>query len=205
MNEYVEQLKKVLKERVLICIDAANLEQSVKTMWVNPKDTPDILKAYTADKLRWFVDYLSLKLFFSELAEVSNIRIYTPAFESISHNKFLYFLDKKVKCKLITKPLKQYHDHTEEHPHRKANFDVELSADSVYLMDQYETLIIFSGDCDFEYLLKFLRGKGKNVIGFSRSGHVAKEIPPACSYYFDIADFRKQFSRVAHAKNPGSN
>ena len=72
-------------------------------------------------------------------------------------------------------------------------------------MNNFDTLILFSGDCDFEYLVKFLRGNGKVVIGFSRSGHVAKELPPALSHYFDIANFRSIFMKVSlKAKNPKS-
>ena len=71
-------------------------------------------------------------------------------------------------------------------------------------MNDFDTLILFSGDCDFEYLIKFLRGKSKVVIGFSRSGHVAKELPSALSHYFDIANFRTTFMKVGQkAKSPG--
>lgn len=85
-------------------------------------------------------------------------------------------------------------------PNRKANFDVELSVDAVSNLLQYETFILFSGDCDFEYLAKYLRGQGKIVIAFSRSGHVAKELPPACNHYFDIVDFREEILRVTPKK-----
>lgn len=61
---------------------------------------------------------------------------------------------------------------------------------------RYDTLILFSGDCDFEYLLKFLRGKNKIAVVFSRTGHVAKELPPASSYYFDIVDFRFEILKI---------
>jgi uncharacterized LabA/DUF88 family protein len=115
-------------------------------------------------------------------------------------------LDKNLKFKLITKPLKEYEDHTTEVPHRKANFDVEIAVDSVFNMNEFDTFILFSGDCDFEYLVKFLRGKGKIAVGFSRSGHIAKELPPALSHYFDIANFRSIFLQVCvkKAKSPKS-
>lgn len=80
------------------------------------------------------------------------------------------------------------------------NFDVEIAVDSTYTLDNFDTFILFSGDCDFEYLIKFLRGQGKVVIGFSRSGNVAREIPLALTNYFDIADFRKEFLRIDERK-----
>ena len=125
---------------------------------------------------------------------------------SDSHQKFRYFLKKSLDFKLITKPLKEYEDHTLEVPHRKANFDVEIAVDSTFSIDDFDTLILFSGDCDFEYLIRFLRGQGKIIIGFSRSGHVAKELPPVLSHYFDIANFRSVFLRIRpkKAKSPAS-
>lgn len=203
MNEHMEKLKSVLKGRVAVFIDAANLEQSVRGMWVNPKDVPDDLKHMATDELRWSVDYKKLQDFFKSISKLTMIRFYSADFQTENHSKFRYFLRKGLKFILNTKPLKQYEDHTPEEPHRKANFDVEIAVDSTFYMNDFDTLILFSGDCDFEYLLKFMRGHGKIAIVFSRSGHVAKELPPASSYYFDIIDFRPIFLRVGlKAKNP---
>lgn len=204
MNEFVEKLKKVAKGQTVVYIDAANLEQSVKDMFVRPDDVPDDLKHLTTDNLRWSVDYRKFKEFFKTIGDNRDIRFYTAEFVSNSHEKFRYFLKKGLDFKLVTKPLKEYKDHTPEDPHRKANFDVEIAVDSTFTLGGFDTLILFSGDCDFEYLIKFLRGQRKVVVGFSRSGHVAKELPPAFSHYFDVANFRSFFLVVSRkkAKNP---
>ena len=136
---------------------------------------------------------------------MKEIKFYSADFQTESHHKFLWFLKKILKFKLETKALKEYLDHSKENPHRKANFDVEISVDAVYSMKEYDTFILFSGDCDFEYLIRFLRGKGKRVLVFSKSGHIAKELPPAANQYFDIIDFRHEMLRVdkkQKAKNP---
>lgn len=200
---YSEKLKKSTKGRVAIFIDAANLEHSVQDMWVDPKDIPDNFRKYQAGELCWRVDYSKFKKFFSDICNLQNIKFYSANFGSASHDKFLSFL-KHLKFGLKTKPLKEYKDHTDNHPHRKANFDVEIAVDVVHSMYNWDTFILFSGDCDFEYLLKFLRGQNKIVVVFSRSGHVAKELPPASNYYFDIIDFRHDFLKieVKKAKNP---
>jgi len=173
-------------------------------MWVNPKDIPDDLKNFTADQLCWRIDYQKFHDFFNQICQVKEIKFYSADFETESHHKFLWFLKKILKFKLETKPLKQYNDHTPELSHRKANFDVEIAVDSTYKLNNYDTLILFSGDCDFEYLLKFLRGRNKTAIIFSRAGHVAKELPPASSYYFDLVDFRHNLLKIEprKAKNP---
>ena len=202
-NEYVRKLKNAVNGNIAVYIDAANLEQSVKDMFVRPDDISSELKNSSAEKLKWSVDYKKLNDFFVSLGGFKGVRFYTAAFEGEGHYKFRYFLNKGLQFKLITKPLKEYEDHTLEIPHRKANFDVEIAVDATASLDSFDTMILFSGDCDFEYLVKFFRGKGKIVIGFSRSGHVAKELPPVLSYYFDIANFRQVFMKIAQkAKNP---
>lgn len=196
LNEHIEKLKNVVKGKMGIFIDAANLEQSVRDMWVNPKDIPDELKSYSINQLQWSVDYEKIKNFFQSIGKVEMIRFYSADFQTESHRKFMYFLKKRLKFSLNTKPLKKYDDHTEEKPHRKVNFDVEIGVDATFYMNKFDTFILFSGDCDFEYLLKFMRGNGKIALVFSRSGHVAKELPPAASHYFDIIDFRSEILRI---------
>ena len=196
LNEHIEKLKNVVKGKMGIFIDAANLEQSVRDMWINPKDIPDELKSYSINQLQWSVDYEKIKNFFQSIGKIEIIRFYSADFQTESHRKFMYFLKKRLKFSLNTKPLKKYDDHTEEKPHRKANFDVEIGVDATFYMNKFDTFILFSGDCDFEYLLKFMRGNGKIALVFSKSGHVAKELPPAASHYFDIIDFRSEILRI---------
>lgn len=46
----------------------------------------------------------------------------------------------------------------------KCNLDVEITKDLMLFMDSFDTLVFFSGDSDFVEILKFLRGKEKNII-----------------------------------------
>lgn len=109
-----------------------------------------------------------MKLFFENIFPIKYIGYYAPRFEMETQDKFFSFLKGKLGFKIKTKPLKIYLDHTDENPHRKANFDVEMAVDMTDMQDSFDIYIIFSGDCDFEYLIKFLRGKGKIVIVFSK-------------------------------------
>jgi len=195
-NDYKQTLTTVIKGKTVIFVDAANLERSVQDMWVNPKDVMGEFKKYSADELCWRVDYKKFHSFFHSICDLKTINFYSAHFGSESHDRFLTFL-KHSGFHLETKSLKEYTDHTPKTPHRKANFDVEIAVDAIFTISSYNTFILFSGDCDFEYLLKFLRGQGKITIVFSRSGHVARELPPACNHYFDIADFRQEILRLS--------
>lgn len=69
----------------------------------------------------------------------------------------------------------------------KCNFDVEISVDSIKLIEKYDTFCLFSGDADFIYLNDFLRGKGKKII-LIKAGHITKSL-------------RKSAHRVINAQN----
>lgn len=77
--------------------------------------------------------------------------------------------------RLVLKPVKTYEDE-DGNPRRKANCDVDMA---FYLMrdrDDFERVVILSGDGDFLPVLKFLKKNGKQVIVLARSPRTAKEI-----------------------------
>ena len=76
---------------------------------------------------------------------------------------------------LKLKPVKLY-DQEDGTTKRKANCDVEMA---FYLMkekDNFDRVVILSGDGDFLPVLKYLKGQGKEVIILARGPRTAKEI-----------------------------
>ena len=47
----------------------------------------------------------------------------------------------------------------------KCNFDVEICVDAIKLMENYDTLCLFSSDADFVHLVRFLKRNNKNHKG----------------------------------------
>ena len=94
------------------------------------------------------------------------------------HLKQVHFYQKleRFGFKLILKPVKIYKDE-EGNQKRKANCDVDMA---FYLMrdkNEYERVVVLSGDGDFLPVLKYLRGVGKKeVLILSRGPRTAKEI-----------------------------
>lgn len=200
---YLKKFLDSVKGRVAVFIDAANLEKSVQDMWVHPRDVPDELRTMSPDDLCWRVDYKALKDFFKQNFSLQQISFYTARFGTDGHDGFLTVMKRRFGYRLVTKAIKIFPDDKIEEPHRKADFDVEISVDATYALSDYDTIILFSGDSDFAYLLRFLRNKGKKTILFSRKGHVAKELFPEVDNYLDVVDFRHIFLRVSQkAKNP---
>ena len=168
-------LKEYLKGKILVVIDAANLESAVKS-------------------LGWWIDYVKLRELFNK-NKLIEIRNYCVQHNTDNQNSFFTFL-KKNGYKLITKPLKIIKaPEIEKGDLRKANFDVEITFDILEMIGQFDTLVLFSGDSDFDYLIRRLRAKEKKVIVISTKYHISKELIENSSKYIDIKRMRSLIER----------
>lgn len=82
---------------------------------------------------------------------------------------------KSFNYKLFLKPVKTYtqEDGTTK---RKANCDVDLTFHLMREKDNYDRVLVLSGDGDFLSVLKYLRNEGKEVVVLARGPRTAKEI-----------------------------
>jgi len=159
-------------DRLFVVIDAANLEKS-------------------AQGLNMKVHYTRLKRFFRESSNLKEMRFYTAAFSTERHYDFLESLRRKGYY-LVTKPIKEISDKKSEGKLRKANFDVEIAMDVLDHLKEFDVLILFSGDSDFDCLVKRVRSRGKRVYVFSTRYHVSRELIKSCNHYFDIRKLKKE-------------
>jgi uncharacterized LabA/DUF88 family protein len=161
--------------KIVVMIDAANLESSVK-------------------ELGWWVDYSKLRELFDGNILV-DIRFYSVHHGTDSQDKFFTFL-KRHGYTLVTKPLKIIKQaDIEAGDIRKANFDVEIAVDAVEMQDRFDTFILFSGDSDFDYLLQFLKKRNKTTIVVSAKHHVAKELIETSDKYIGLKKLRLVIER----------
>ena len=168
-------LSKYLKGKILVAIDAANLESSIKD-------------------LGWWIDYIKLRNLFDE-KKLIQIRNYCVHHGTDNQNNFFTFL-KKNGFVLVTKPLKIIkQEDIKKGDLRKANFDVEIAVDVMKMIDEFDTLVLFSGDSDFDYLIKILRGKGKRVVVISTKYHISKELIENSNKYIDLKKIRGKIKR----------
>ena len=58
----------------------------------------------------------------------------------------------------------------------KGNLDVELTIDAVHNRDNFQSFVLFSGDSDFEALIKYMKKYRKNCVVISTKGHVSIEL-----------------------------
>jgi len=167
-------IRKYVRGRVCVFIDAANLENAIKD-------------------LDWWMDYRKLWDYFTQETRLTSIRFYCPRFKDRRQDKFFVVL-KHIGYKLITKSLKIITDKSEEY-NRKANFDVEIALDAWTSKNDYDTLILFSGDSDFDYLIKKLRQENKRVMVISSRYHISHELIKSSYKYIDLKKLRKFLER----------
>lgn len=153
-------IEKFTQGRVAVFIDAANIYFSQKT-------------------LGWKVDFKKLLHYFQQgsktLFRVSYYGALNPEnFKEKRFHDFLEIIGYRIRHKKI-KFIKDPND-PKFGGHHKGNVDVELTIDAVHLKDQYDTFILFSGDSDFEPLIKYLKFYKKRCIVISSKGHVSIEL-----------------------------
>ncbi|PIW91103.1 MAG: hypothetical protein COZ91_02245 [Candidatus Nealsonbacteria bacterium CG_4_8_14_3_um_filter_39_7] len=86
-----------------------------------------------------------------------------------------YLKLEKFGYELYLKPVKLY-DQDDGTTKRKANCDVDMAFHLMKEKDNFDRIIILSGDGDFLPVLKYLKSQGKEVIILARGSRTAKEI-----------------------------
>ena len=131
------------KGKVSVFIDASNIYFSQK-------------------RLKWQIDFRKFLDYLKQQVELQEIYYYTARDLSfIEQTKFLNFLE-MIGYKIRSKKVKFIKDQKEEKGgFYKGNLDVELTIDVLETKDKYDTLILVSGDSDFEPLLQLMKMKYK--------------------------------------------
>jgi uncharacterized LabA/DUF88 family protein len=82
---------------------------------------------------------------------------------------------------VITKSVKYIHDSSNNSGfEKKCDFDVEMAVDLIRMRDEYDHIVLFSGDGDLVYALRYLRDVvGKSSYVFGARGHVGREVVDA--------------------------
>jgi uncharacterized LabA/DUF88 family protein len=105
-----------------------------------------------------------------------------------------------------TKILKEYYDDSSGKYSQKANLDVEIVVDMFNTVEQYDRVILFSGDGDFDRAVELLRSKNTHITVVSTEGMIARELRNATDRYIDLNDIRADIEKAdAHPHPAGNN
>jgi len=95
-----------------------------------------------------------------------------------------------------TKILKEYYDDNSGKYSQKANLDIEIVVDMFNTVEQYDQVVLFSGDGDFERAIELLRSKNTHITVVSTEGMIARELRNATDRYIDLNDIRPKIEKV---------
>jgi uncharacterized LabA/DUF88 family protein len=173
--------KKRLKGQVAIFIDAANFEISLKQCGL-------------------YADYHKLIKEIKQYGKPSVLRYYSVVFKTKGQDRFFSFI-KNCGFKIVTKDAKIIK--SKKGSKHKANFDVEITFDAAVRIGQFDTLILFSGDSDFVYLISQLQKREVKTIAISPAFRTAKELRSQVDKFIDLrnCEFAKKKLPFGSAHN----
>jgi len=95
-----------------------------------------------------------------------------------------------------TKILKEYYDNDSGRYSQKANLDIEIVVDMFNTVNQYDRVVLFSGDGDFERAIELLRSKDTHITVVSTEGMIARELRNVTDRYIDLNDVRDKIEKT---------
>lgn len=95
-----------------------------------------------------------------------------------------------------TKVLKEYFNDNSGRHSQKANLDIEIVVDMFNTVDQYDRVILLSGDGDFERAIELLRSKNTHITVVSTEGMIARELRNATDHYIDLNHIREKIEKA---------
>lgn len=163
-------ISKYIKGRTSVFIDASNVYHSYK-------------------RLKWKIDFRKFLEYLKKESNLTGVYYYTA--RDLSSNKqtrFLNFMEMigyAVRSKKV-KFIKDKKFQAERDGFFKGNLDVELTIDVLETKDRYDTIILVSGDSDFEPLLQLMKMRyKKRCLVMATKYNISIELIK-CAKYIDI-------------------
>jgi len=154
---------------------------------------------YTQKHLGWNLDWAKIKDCIQAKKEVIEWRYYVAVKQGDENMlEYLRYLN-AIGFSAVTKPLKKIRVGAggEEVKYiYKANFDVEIATDILLEKSNIDEIIIFSGDSDFEYLVRKLKSLGRNAVIYSSRKTISWELKLAASSVIYLDDLEKEIKRI---------
>ena len=152
---------------------------------------------YAQQKNGWFFDPRRVLEYFTKEPQLMLINAfwYTGLKDSQDQRGFrdaLISLGYTVRTKI----LKEYYDDNSGRYSQKANLDIEIVVDMFNTVDQYNRVVLFSGDGDFERAIELLRSKNTHITVISTDGMIARELRNVTDRYIDLNDIRDRIEKV---------
>jgi uncharacterized LabA/DUF88 family protein len=151
---------------------------------------------YAQQRNGWFFDPRKILEYFTREYDIRLVNAfwYTGLKDSQDQRGFrdaLISLGYTVRTKL----LKEYYDDTSGRYSQKANLDIEIVIDMFNTVEQYNRVVLFSGDGDFERAIELLRSKNTHITVVSTEGMIARELRNVTDQYIDLNTLRSEIEK----------
>lgn len=143
---------------------------------------------FAQKKMGKWLDWVKVNKYLSKTYDVRGIHYYAGVRKN--DQKVQAFLRKlgKVGFTIISKPVKIIIDETGRKI-EKANFDVEITGNVLKSLGSIEAIILFSGDSDFDYLVKLIHQEGKQLFVYSSKKTLSWELKLSADKHFLLENF----------------
>jgi len=155
---------------------------------------------FAQKKMNKWLDWVKVKQYLNKIYHVLEIRYYVGVRKNDPGvQPFLRKLG-KIGFVIISKPVKIIVDETGRKI-EKANFDVEITGDVLKSLGEVNAVVIFSGDSDFDYLVKLVHQQGKQLFVYSSKKTLSWELKLSADRYFLLENLScltkdKRFVRI---------
>jgi uncharacterized LabA/DUF88 family protein len=170
-----EEIKKFLesfiskRERTIVIVDFGNVEKWKNSLgWdIGIKELANLVKNFSYGK-----QFLRRFYYGADYGPNENSR------EIIQWSRIILEKAGMYRFEVIDKRVKYIHSSNNVHGFdKKCDLDVEMAVDLIRERDNYDTIVLFSGDGDLMYAIKYLKEMyGKFCFVFGVRGHVGREI-----------------------------
>ncbi len=123
----------------------------------------------------WRVDFRKLYSYLKKRYESEIVYYFAGVEKNNTKQGKFYELLARIGYDLVLKPVKIY-SQLDGKKVRKANCDVDLTFYAMKELTKFKRAIFFTGDGDFEILIKYFLEKGKTVLIFANASRTAKEL-----------------------------
>lgn len=185
------------RRRVIVLIDASNYH-------------------YGLAKLGWLIDYAKFVKYLKANHNIVDIYFYGGIhskksffdkhprldpqkgedLKEFSNNKWkkinFFHVLKSLGIIVKKKPISSIYDNIEGCYRRKCNCDVELTIDALDRIDDYDEIILCSGDGDFSRLIRYLKYKGKKAIVIALKDRISWVLKKAAHSIIHLNALRTQ-------------
>jgi uncharacterized LabA/DUF88 family protein len=168
--------------RIFVLVDFSNVRHWAKSFWpednknrikreIDIKKLADVINWVSPEEKRFYYGYWKENLELSKDNEIN-----------VKHRNSWFRIDKAVKNGFIprSKEIKEipiFDDGGKFNGYSpKCNFDVEITLDAITQMPKYDTLFLWTGDSDFDELLRYLKSKGKKIITICSRDFASNEL-----------------------------